>query len=693
MRRTIILSALLLSAASAAAQDTATTTLGELTVKARRIITTKDGLRIFPSVAQLESSPSGYALLQRLSLPGIRVDELGKTITATDAVGAVQVRINGILATQDDITHLDMQAVQRIDLIQQPGLRYGEDVGLVIDIHTRRAESGWVAAAELTQALTHRDGNDNIHLKANRGKSELALNYGFGWDDRRGTLYGETTSYTLTDGTVHTVARQETAKRTKTLSHDVGLRYNLAAEDRYVLQAGLTGSFSNMPVANALREHRSGSVLEQVHTSTTDKSLSPQADIYFHCRLPKGQSLTANVVGSYGRSDYSYAYTPAAPGLISTPYSYAVDGRSRYLFSEAVYENRLKPFTLSAGFRHENRHTDNRYSGDTHADNVMRTSSQYLFAQLQGALGSRFGYRAGMGVSLARYGQDSDSYTYWLPRPLLSLSYRPADCLQLRYEFEMTVKPPRLSRLSDVAVRVNEMETLVGNPQLEPARRTENRLSADYTGRRVQSSFFALYRGNAHTDMQRIIRTTDSDGHDTFLFTISNQGSINMLYLSDYTTFHVVPDKLDLSLNASFSRCFNNGADYRHYYSAWMYGADIVVYLGRFTLSAHADNGWRFMEGETSSRQHYSASLSASCRLGRWGTVSLFWLQPFDNNITLERTELLNRYMHKTAALRSTDSAQQLTLRLSVNLSRGRKYRTPQKTLHSAASDSGLIKQ
>lgn len=109
-------------------------TLAEITIKADRVSKTSDGLKIYPTKQQLEASADGYGLIARLSLPQIKVNEAMRTIEANEMVGSVEVRINGITATQQDLMSLDMKWVRSIHYIERPGLVYGTDVGRVISV-------------------------------------------------------------------------------------------------------------------------------------------------------------------------------------------------------------------------------------------------------------------------------------------------------------------------------------------------------------------------------------------------------------------------------------------------------------------------------------------------------------------------------------------------------------------------------
>jgi hypothetical protein len=93
-----------------------------VTVKGARIVQKVDGLWIYPTKQQIAASPNGYSLLAKLTLPHIRVDEAMNSITALTNLGTVQVRINDIVATREDLQTLDMQGIEHIEFIDNPDI-------------------------------------------------------------------------------------------------------------------------------------------------------------------------------------------------------------------------------------------------------------------------------------------------------------------------------------------------------------------------------------------------------------------------------------------------------------------------------------------------------------------------------------------------------------------------------------------
>lgn len=309
-----------------------TVELGEVEVKADRIIKKTDGMLLYPSEQQKTSSRSGYSLLQQLTLPNIRVDEVGHTISAIDQRGSVQIRINGIIVDKAEMLSLDPKSIRTIHFIDNPGVRYGDGIAYVIEITTRRADNGYTLGTSFTQALTTRQGDYTVYGKWNTGKSELSLNYSIGYQNYRDLRTEETAHYHLNDGSVYTIQRNDLDSRNQSLNNQLKLTYNLADSTRYVFQASLSGDFSHVPDNFNQKQIVDG---EQTYTALEQqqsRSGSPVLDLYYFQQFTPRQSLTLNAVGTYIGTRSSDSYDEGSP------YRYDVDGRTYSLLSEAIYE-------------------------------------------------------------------------------------------------------------------------------------------------------------------------------------------------------------------------------------------------------------------------------------------------------------------------------------------------------------------
>ena len=660
-----------------------TISLGEVVVKASRIVRRVDGQTIFPSEAQKKNSYSGYSLLKKLTLPGVRVDEAARSIQSATNRGAVQVRVNGIIAKASDLQAIYVASITSVDFIDSPGVRYGSGIAYVINIHTRRT-LGYALGAQAMNTLTSASGFNNTYASANGEKSQLRVFYEQGYRNTTGALTNETANYLLADGSTHTIGRRMLDSRSRHYDNTIELKYNLADSATYVFQTTLTTTLSNSPRTFSHRLiSESGKVDYTATESGKSRTVSPVLDVYYCRQLGKHQSVTANAVGTYIRTFENNFYDEGSP------YAYDVDGRTYSLIGEAIYENRLKPFTLSTGVNVNWKYMDNRYSGDVDSQNGIHRLGTYVYAQINGSL-QKFGYMAGVGVSNERYSQGGDAngynYSYWLWRPKAQLSYPLFAGMSLMYSIEFAQHISDIAMISDTRIRQNSMEWKVGNPMLKPNSRLEQNLTLAYARPRLYTQLMAMYRVNRNCDMGKYTRTHDNQ----YLYTMTNQPHCNMLYIDSYTRLDIIPDHLALTLNGSVARFFNRGDDYNHCYTAFGAMGDLTGYWGHWTMQLSADSGWRFMEGEMKGRSCGTVNLNVGYRIGNCN-ITAYWVNPFQHNPLRNRSIVVNRYVGKTTSQYSSDAGNAVQLSVTWRLNRGKKYRDVERKLNNKDKATGIM--
>ena len=652
----------------------------EVTVEAARVTKKLDGMLIVPSDAQREAATDGYSLLGKLSLPRIRVDEVMRTIVPLTNNGTVQLRLNGTLASKEDLLSLDPKLVKNIDFIDNPGVRYGDGIGFVIDIRTKRNTTGYVLGADLSNAVTTLNGDNTVYAKLNHKNSELALTFNSSYNDHHGFRSSETADYTLNNGSHYLVSRNQTAGRSRRFGNQFEIKYSLADSATYVFQANLSVGGGNTPGNYADFVYRDGTIEKSFRTIDVSSDFSPTLDLYFFHQLGKHQSITANVVGSSIYTD-KRGYNGE-----EGDYAYEVNGRTWSLESEAIYENKLKPFTLSAGLEHSLSFTNNEYTGDVSALNKVRRGELYLFSEVKGRW-KRIGYSAGIGVANKTYSQENYSFDYWTFRPELTLNYDILTGLSARYTFETYRRVSSYAMVSDARIRENSREWKVGNPNLQPSRVIKNIIDVSYNGRRVSCGMNMEYRRVLGSNMSVYERTAT----DEFLYSQQNIGNIMMFVVQNYLRYDVVPERLSVTLFGGINRFFNISSLYRHHLTSYNYGGNVQAYLGRWTLTGYADNGWKFVEGEHEGRNGPAVYFGASYRWKKCN-VSLFMQHPFQQHPAIQRGKVLNENLHKEYIYRSRDLGNMITLRFSWKLSKGKSYKEiDKKVQHEGNKQTSIL--
>ena len=664
-------------AINATAQDTdKNVSLNEMTVQGTRIIQKVDGQWIYPTKQQIENSPNGYSLLAKLSLPHIRVDEAMNSITALTNLGTVQVRINDIIASQEDMQTLDMQGVERIEFIDNPGVRYGEDIAYVINIKVKKAASGYVVGSQLTNSLTTTNGNNSFFGKVNHGLSELAFNYNLDYRNFKGTEYDERARYELESGDIVSIHRKSLSQQSKNLTHNAQITYSLS-DSNYVFQARLSGKRDIQPQRNY-----SEMVVDEApyNEGSSSRNTSPSLDLYYHHDFHRHQSLTANIVGTYTKT------TGDVENNEGYAYQYASKGKMYSLWNEAIYENQLKPFTLSFGLQFLQRYNHNVYSGDISVNDYTHISELYLFSQLKGQL-RKLSYFGGLGVSRRYYRQGDKHHNFWLFRPKLSITYPLSDDLKLNYSFEIYQHVSQIVTTSDVSIKKNAMETILGNPDIRPNRVTSHQLKLSYSTPRFTSELQGYYRLNAHCNMEKYIRKDDH-----FYYTQTNaDNDCRFFYFESYNQYDIIPQKFTATVYGGIYRFFNFGDGYTHTYTSFNGGCSLQAYLGRWTLGSYADNGWNFMEGEHRGHQAPVWYFTCNYRLNDAFDISLYLQHPFCQNPLTNKTEIVSRYVQKELSQHYSDYGNMLTLKLSWRLDHGRKYRDIHRTMNYSDSGTNVL--
>ena len=681
MKRLVTLSFILFSTFCAYAQDVEKTiALDEVTVKAAKVVNKADGMIIYPTDAQKQSSNNGYSILEKLTLANLRIDNISHSITAIDNRGGVQIRINGIVVGKQEMLDLNPKDIVKIDFINNPGVRYGDGIAYVIDIVTRRNGSGYTVGTDLTSALTTLQGDGMVYGKWNRGKSELLFSYDVSGYRTKGEKSRQTADYTLTDGNIYTIDRNDVESLRKSISHDAKLTYNWADSTATVFQASLGGAFNNTPDNYTVKDIVDGTRQYKATSRAKDKSYSPVLDIYFFHQLTPRQSLTANAVATYISTQTSSYYDEG------TPYKYNVDGKTASLLTEVIYENRLKPFTFSTGLNNSYKYIKNEYLGDASSLTKTNNNRLYAFAEIKGML-QPFSYTLGAGASYIHYTQNGHRYNFWTFHPKASLTYQINNSMQLSYTYQMQDKVSRIAMTSDAMVRTNSMEWTVGNPDLKPSHDMEHRLRVSYNTSRLQTFVEGYYKQCLKPNMAHYERTDDNQ----FIYTQINQKEIDVLDVYAYASYWLLPEKLQIAANGGIYRCFNFGYDYTHCYTSWFYASSITAYLGNFTLQGYVDNGNRFLEGES---KGYNGAYSVLKASYTWHDLqfSLSWVNPFKSNYKSYENELLNRNLYKHTVGYSNANGNQVALNISWRLSRGSKHKSAEKRINLRDTDNGIIK-
>lgn len=669
-----------------------------VTVEAARVVEKVDRQIIFPTKEQVKTASNGYDLLDNLSLPTIIVNRAERKVQSLKG-GDVQIRINDVKASMQDVLALQPDEVTKVEFINVPGLKYGDsNLDAVINYQVRRRYAGYVGGVSTMQGTKAGFNNSDGYFKYNVKKSEFSINYSFSYRSVEERSYESLGTYHLPTG--ETLHRNYLGYDSPFLytTNNVQLGYNLSEPDKYTLNVRLNFYNHNSPVRGMNQLYQeSGKANQYLQNNRKMLEQIPSLDIYYSLNMPHDQNLALNLVGTYIGTDYQYRmreYTfnkspdESVKNAPLTDYSYDATGRKRSLIGEGTYSKSWKQMALSVGGQYNISHTDNIYVGSSNADTELKYSNLYLFTQLQGQQ-KWFSYQVGVGATRSSIHQGENGYSKWLFRPQVTLQAKASDRLSFKWSSKITSDIPSLSDLSELRQYSNSFEARDGNSGLKPFTGYNNTLSASWN-----IPLMSVYLEGNWTYYDKPIATSilpekREDGSYLFVSKPENQKSHDYKHLLLTPEVHLIKDHLDLNLMCEYQNVKTKGLDYSHEFNYFSYGAEIRYMTGNWNIGYGAYKVEKSFWGEKTNGGEPTSNLAVTYNYKNWqfGVLGLFVFYPHG---CVYKDELFNKYVQQKNKVRLADQGNMLVFAASFNFSHGRKYHTGSRKLNNSDRDNGI---
>ena len=328
--------------------------LGEVTVTANGMVGTVDKKLVFPTTQQIKASANGVDLLGNLMLPRLSINPISNEIGTTDG-GSVQFAINGRKASQQEVTALQPSDILRVELLEDPGLRYG-DVAVVVNYVVKHHDTGGSFGYNGEQSTKSGWGKHNANGKLNFGKSEMSFYY-----SNRLTYFNEywfdrEEAFRFEDGKEYHRSQHTETDGEKRFTESAGLTYNLQDDNRYMLNVSAQLDHNldpNKRFYGELYTKEYPDLVTYRHQSEHRRSLRPSLDIYYQRNLKHKQFIAFNAVGTYIDTKNRSTYAEYLNDEAVVDYTSGVEGKKYSLIVEGIYEKRFaNNGRLTAGFTH-----------------------------------------------------------------------------------------------------------------------------------------------------------------------------------------------------------------------------------------------------------------------------------------------------------------------------------------------------
>ncbi|MCD7899503.1 MAG: TonB-dependent receptor family protein [Bacteroides sp.] len=665
--------------------DSTSIALEEVKITASQIINQIDRKIVLPTPAQLKASTNGLSLLQQLQLSRITVDPVRKTVSLSGGE-TVQLRINGVEATIQEITALQPDDIIRVEHHDDPGLRYN-GAGAVIDYITRRKDKGGYFAIDTQNSPHIWFGNNQVSAKFNYKKSEFSAFYYGGYRSCNNRWRENTETFNFEDGSSLTRIENGLPDKWAMNWNYLHFNYSYQEPEKYFFNATVRANINGAP-RNYLHSelypinHPEQSVEMTDHSSSSERR--PSVDLYYQRSFKKNQLLILNVVGTYTSSDNEREYIEKTETELLTDIFSKVDGDKYSIIGEGIYEKGFKKGRLNAGIKHTQSFSDNTYTGNTEAITKMKQADTYGYIEIQQKI-KKFNYSVGVGGMRSWFRQGDEGYQDYTFRPSVRLTYNFTDNSFIRYRGRIYSSTPSLSDLGETEQLIDSLQIRRGNPHLKPYTTYNNSLTYNI---RIGKFSTELYLSHLYLDkpiMEQRIRENDK-------FVRTNQNQRNWQKLRSEITFKIGPikDIVTFSFTTGMNYYDSRGLDYKHTYTDWFYKASVMANYKNWMLSFYLQSHEKNLYGEILRTNEENFHILFLSYKHKQISVGVMTLNPFTDNWKMG-SENKNKYTPSKNWEYIKESTRLFAISFTYNFSFGRKYESASKRLNNEDNDSGVM--
>lgn len=669
----------------------ASTELSEVVVEGDAVIQKVDRQILLPNKEQLGASSDGMSLLQNLQIPRIVVNPADNTVK-TLANQDVQLRINGIEASNSEVMAINPKDVIRIEYHDQPGVRFN-GAAAVINYIVKHRDTGGNLMLNASNGVTM-PGWGEYHLsgKVNFGKSSFSLLTHYSPRD----IYWTRTNAETYNFSTGTIENREVGEPTRFKMNpvNIGLTYNWTNGEKNMLNITLRDNMNFMPHSKTNRDSRlyQGTDSFAIHDHESTQSISPSLDIYYEHNLPDDHHLYFDVVGTYINSsnDRRFEQTPLGETVADTTDVLSrVKGDKYSLIGEAIYEKDWENIALTVGVRHNQQWVENTYLGSADATVNMTTAETYAFAEVQQRV-KQFSYAVGIGAMHTYIEQGGQKSSNWIARPQLTLSYDFGKGVFWKYKGYVSGYQPSLSAMSDVAQQIDKYQIRQGNPNLKPVMFVANEMQLSWQSKHVNLNLWANYSYDHKPIMDETFEQL-IDGQSYAVRTYANHRGFHRLQVAPSVQVRVLNNSLIFTVAPFANYYVSLGNSYTHkHFNPGVRASIMGMYKG-WQFFGEVTTRYNNLWGETLEYGEFYHHIGLGYNADKWGFRAML-MNPFSVKGYSIETKDLSALAPNTQHAEMRDFRQMLILNFHCNLDFGSRASTREnKRINNEDKENGIL--
>lgn len=575
--------------------------LNEVVIKAPKVIRKTDMDVYYPSQSAVENSRNGMQLLTNLMIPSLTVTDALGTIQA--AGQAVQVRINGRVATVDQVKALLPETVKRVEWIDNPGLRYN-GANYVLNIIVANPTLGGSLQTEGKQALTTAWGDYFADAKFNSRRSQFEIGGRLKLTNKVKWYRDYKETFTYLDGS--SVTRSETplgGNIDNTFGKFWGA-YSYIKPDTtiFYVQTSAEPTFSNDWRTNGRLSLSDGSDDILLTDSHGDNGITPKFSAYLEQHFGKSHTFVVDFNASFynGKSYSEYVEQMDDARSSLSDIRTNIKDRNQAYAIEADYIRKWAHSRFTAGTSYTANRNRSQYENLGGEIFHQRQDKVYLFAEYFQRI-NKVSLTAGLGAQYTDFlfTETNQGNHSWNLRPQATVSYTLNPKHRFRLSFQSWQSTPSLAETNIAPQQVDGFQWRVGNPDLTTSTSYMLTLRYNFCLPRVEGALGirAFTSPNAITpylywsDNRLITSYENSKGLQNLTFFLSPQ-------------VEIIPDWMMASGHVQYCVERMQGTDYKLYNHNWSGNVGVMLahwgfeLVGQYVRAQHDLWGEKISWGE-----------------------------------------------------------------------------------------------
>lgn len=448
--------------------DEEITSLDEVVVKATRKTTYVDKSVYTFSKEQIKDARYSNDLLAKVG--ELTVDVMTNKIGKMGG-GSVKILINGVNATDNDLKSIPPEKVLKVEYYDIPPARYST-VSTLVNVITKRLDTGWSGGMDASHAFTTGFGNDNLYLKYVAGNYQISLDYALQYRDYNDRMATDIYRYQLDNKNIDYTYQSK--EKFGYADNTVNLKYTYDKPGDYTLQAVFSPNYGTRFSKGSSDVHLLVDENMQNGLKIYDKktrTFGPSANLYFSKKMKKSQELTFDLVGTYyhNKQKNLSRETDTKSGNITMEDDMNLRNDKKSLIGEVAYSKTWGARVLSIGYKgvlaSSNSTISNYLSNGEKYDYHSRNNNHYFYAEYGDTYKSLM-YRIGVGGTWVDTRNDNAKYSKLLFTPKLILGYKLKSGQSLQWILASSPAIPSISELSDNVELITNGLLRRGNPYL-----------------------------------------------------------------------------------------------------------------------------------------------------------------------------------------------------------------------------------